>query len=141
MPMQYVYQNFMQILEGAANHMQHHLNCFSLVSAPIKMVLQSLQHHKNGATNIKKQFAPPTICLIGAANWHINLIGARYSEAPFVKCQRLHRTTCTAPLLEYSSFNWCCKHLLHLLILAENFKILGLTGGKTFLGDSKMGSL
>jgi hypothetical protein len=29
------YQNFMQILEGAANHKQHLLICFYITSAPI----------------------------------------------------------------------------------------------------------
>jgi hypothetical protein len=48
-------KNVIQILEDAAHHMSHLLICFSIVSAPIRMVLQSLSQSTviNGEANIK----------------------------------------------------------------------------------------
>jgi hypothetical protein len=40
-----------------------------------------------------------------------------------------------------AEFIWHCKDLQHPLIYAENLKIPGLTGGRTFLPKSKMVSL
>jgi hypothetical protein len=80
---------------------------------------------------------PLTILLIGAANWQHHLIGATESQAPFLSARGS-----TASLLPYSSFNWCCKDLQPLLKLAEIFYfILAVSGGKTFLAESKIESL
>ncbi len=103
-----------------------------LVFSTIRMVLpiSKIDCHSYNFTNWCCKLAIP-----------FNTVDARNFVAPFVKCWRLHSTMCTAPLLAYPSFNCCCKDLQHFLILAENFKILGLTGGKTFLVRSKMESL
>ncbi len=83
----------MQILEGAANHIQHLLVCFFVTSAPIL----------NGATEFlalykwcyqnQKPISLLTILLIGAMNWcTYRLLGASEFKAPFVRCYRLCST-------------------------------------------------
>ncbi len=73
----------MQMLEAASNHMCYSLICFSKVSAPIRMVLQGLQHYINGATTIKIDW----LCY-NFTNWCCKLV------EPFDRGQRLCSTIC-----------------------------------------------
>lgn len=80
------------MLDDAAYHMQHLLVCFSIVPAPIRMVLLRLQHRINGYTRDK--ILQPLLQFIG---WCCKLgapfLGARDTVAPFVQCYGLCSTT------------------------------------------------